>query len=77
MYLKKIEQMEEGRWSKVVFIDILCKRKKTWMQKNNKWFSKLGIFLNTCPINNKEIKTFVMDKFHKRTWEKELARKKK
>jgi hypothetical protein len=30
-----------------------------------------------CPTNSKEIKTFVMDKFHKRTWEKELGRKKK
>ena len=26
-YLKKIEQMEEGRWPKVVFNDRLCKRK--------------------------------------------------
>ncbi len=39
-YLKKIEQMEEGRWPKVVFNDRLCKSKKTWMQQNNKWFSK-------------------------------------
>jgi hypothetical protein len=30
-----------------------------------------------CPTKSKEIKTFVMDKFHKRTWEKELGRKKK
>jgi hypothetical protein len=30
-----------------------------------------------CPINSKEIIFFVMDKFHKRTWEKELGRKKK
>jgi hypothetical protein len=29
-----------------------------------------------CPTNSKEIKTFVMDKFHKRTWEKEVERKK-
>jgi hypothetical protein len=28
-YLKKIEQMEEARWPKVVFSDRLCKRKKT------------------------------------------------
>jgi len=26
-YLKKIEQMEEGRWPKVVFNDRLCKSK--------------------------------------------------
>ena len=32
--------MEEGRWPKVVFSDILSKRKKTWMWQNNKWFSK-------------------------------------
>ena len=29
-YLKKIEQMEEARWPKVVFSDRLCKIKKTW-----------------------------------------------
>ena len=46
------------------------------MQQNNKWFSKWGIFLNVCPINNKEIKAFVMEKFHQRTWDKELGRKK-
>ena len=39
-YLKKIEQMEEGRWPKIVFSDRLCKIKKTWMQQNNKWFSE-------------------------------------
>ena len=33
-YLKTIEQMEEGIWPKVVFNDILCKRKKTWMWQN-------------------------------------------
>ena len=70
-YLKKIEQMEEGRWPKVVFSDRLCKKKKTWMRKNNKCFSKWGIFLSMCRTNNKEIKNYVMDKFHKRTWEKE------
>ena len=64
-------------WPKVVFNDILCKRKKTWMQKNNKWFSKWGIFLNTCTINSKEITDFVMDKFHKPTWDKDLGREKK
>jgi len=30
-----------------------------------------------CPTNSKEIKSFVMDKFHKRTWDKEIRRKKK
>ena len=76
-YLKKIQQMEEGRWPKVVFNDRLCKSKKTWMQQNNKWLSKWGICLNACPINSKEIKAFVMEKFHKHTWDKELGSKKK
>ena len=54
-----------------------CARaKKTWMQQNNKWFSEWGICLNACPINSKEIKAFVMEKFHKHTWDKELGRKK-
>ena len=39
-YLKKIEKMEEGRWPKVVFNDILCKINKTRMWKNNKRFRK-------------------------------------
>ena len=30
-YLKRVEQMEEGRWTKVVFNDILGKRNETWM----------------------------------------------
>ena len=52
------------------------KKKKVWMQQNNKWFSKWGICLNTCPINSKETKAFVMEKLHKCTWDKELGRKK-
>lgn len=75
-YLKKKEQMEESMWHKVVFIDILCKRKKTWMWQYNKWFSKWGICLNMCPIKNKEIKVLVMDKFHKYNWDEKLGRKK-
>jgi hypothetical protein len=47
-YLKKIEQMEDGRWPKVVFNDILCKRKKTWMRQNIKWLSKWDIHLNSA-----------------------------
>lgn len=30
-----------------------------------------------CPTNNKEIKAYVMDKFHKCTWIKEMGRKNK
>jgi hypothetical protein len=76
-YLKKNEQMEEGRWPKVVFNDILCKRKKMWMWQNIKWLSKWDIHLNKCPTNNKEIKAFFIDRFHKRSWDKGLGRKKK
>jgi len=32
--------------------------------------------LSMCLTNSKEIKTFVMDKFQKPTWDKELRRKK-
>ena len=64
-YLKRVEQMEEGRWPKVVFNDILCKRKKTWMRQNIKWLSKWDMCLSTCPTNSKEIKAFVINKFHK------------
>ena len=35
-YFKKNEQMEDDKWPKVVFNDVLCKRKKTWMWKNHK-----------------------------------------
>ena len=48
-YLKKIEQMEDDFWPKVIFNDILCKRKKTWMRKNSKWLSKWDIYLNSSP----------------------------
>jgi len=41
-----------------------AREKKSWMQKNNKWFSKWGICLNAGLINNKEIKDFVMEEFH-------------
>ena len=33
--------------------------------------------MNTCPTNSKEIKAFVIDKFHKQIWDKEIGRKKK
>ena len=74
-YLKKIEQMEDDRWPKVVFNDILCKRKKTWMRQNNKWLSKWDIYLNMCPTNSNEIKVFVIDKFHKQIWGKGMLEK--
>jgi hypothetical protein len=76
-YLKKNEQMEDSWWPKVIFNDILCKRKKTWMRQNIKWFNKWDIHLNRCPTNSKEIKAFVIDRFHKRTCNKGPGRKKK
>ena len=63
--------MEEGRWPKVVFNDILCKKKKTWMRQNIKWLSKWDMCMKI------KIKVFVLNKFHKRTWDKEPGRKKK
>ena len=33
--------------------------------------------MNRCPRNSEGIKTFVIDSFHKRSWDKGLARKKK
>jgi hypothetical protein len=75
--LAYLQVVFSDRWPKVVFSDRLCKIKKTWMRQNNKWFSKWGICLSMCPTKSKEIIFFVMDKFHKHTWEKELGRKKK
>ena len=46
------------------------RQKYTWMQKKN-------IYLNDCPTNSKELKNFVMEKFRKHVWGKELGRKKK
>ena len=48
-YLKRVGKMEEGRWPKVVFNDILCKRKKTWMLQNIKWLSKWDMCLSMYP----------------------------
>ena len=47
------------------------------MWKNIKWLSKWDMCLSTCPTNSKEIKDFVINKFHKQTWDKELRRKRK
>ena len=69
--------MEDGRWPKVIFNDILYKRKKTWMRQNIKWLSKWDMCLSMCPTNSKEIKAFFIKKFHKRTWDKDLRRKRK
>ena len=38
---------------------------------------KWNIYLNVCPTNNKELKDFVMEKFRKKVWGKELGRRNK
>lgn len=65
-YLKRTEQLGADRWPKVVVNDVLCKRKKSWMQQNIKWLKKWNIYLSVCPTNNKELKVFIMDKFYKK-----------
>jgi len=47
------------------------------MRQNNKWMQKWNIYLNACPTNSKDLKSYVMEKFHKHIWGKELGRKKK
>ena len=47
------------------------------MRQNQTWMQKWNIYLNACPTNLKELKNFVMEKFRKRVWGKELGRKKK
>lgn len=54
--LKRTGQMENNRWPKILFNDVLCKMKKAWMQQNVKWMGKWNIHLNKSPTNNKEIK---------------------
>jgi hypothetical protein len=67
--------MEDSRWPKVLFNDIMCKRKKMWMRQNSKWLNKWDIYLNRCPTNSKKIKVFVIDRFHKQTWNKSAREK--
>lgn len=55
----------------------MSEKKKSWMRQNNKWMQKWNIYLNACPTNNKDLKSFFMEKFHKCIWGKELGRKKK
>ena len=47
------------------------------MWQNIKWLSKWDMCLSMCPTNSKEIKAFVINKFHQRTWDKEIGRKRK
>ena len=75
-YLKRIEQMGGGVWSKVIFNEGMSERNKSWMRQNNKWMQKWNIYLNACPKNS-ELKNFVLEKFRKSIWGEELGRKKK
>ena len=76
-YIKRIEKMRVGRWPNVIFNEGMSERKKTWMKQNYTWMQKWNIYLNACPTNSKELKDFVMEKFRKKLWGKELGRKKK
>ena len=77
IYLKRIEQMRVGRWPNVIFNEGINERKKIWMKQNYTWMQKWDIYLDTSPTNSKELKDFVMEKFRKKVWGKELGRKKK
>jgi len=55
----------------------MSERKKSWMRQNNKWMQKWNIYLNACPTNSEDLKSYVMEKFHKHIWGNELGRKKK
>ncbi len=67
--------MGEGRWTKIIFNEGMSERKKSWMRQNNKWMQKWNIYLNACPTNSKDLKSYVMEKFHKHIWGKGLGRK--
>jgi len=75
--LKRIEKMRVGRWPNVIFNEGMSERKKTWMKQNYIWMHKWNIYLNACPTSSKVLKDFIMEKFRKRVWGKELGRKKK
>ena len=50
-------------------------QQKAYIGGNISWRAK--IIIAQLRTNSHQIKAFVMDKFKKRTWEKELGRKKK
>ena len=62
--------MGEGKWPKVVFNEGMSERKKSWMRQNNKWMQKWNIYLNACPTNSIDLKSYFMEKFHKHIWGK-------
>ena len=67
-YIKRVENMENQRWSKVTVEEELGRRRKTWMKQNKKWLSKWNIKLHECPSTKKEIKNFVTEKFRIAMW---------
>ena len=69
--------MGVGRWPNVIFKEGMSEIKKTWMRQKYTWMQKWNIYLNACPTNSKELKNFVLEKFCKGIWGKELGRKKK
>ncbi|KAH9307116.1 hypothetical protein KI387_043788 [Taxus chinensis] len=75
-YLKKVENMDNLRWPKMVVNDTLERKKKTWMNQNTKWMYKWGINMQECPNSNREIKNYVIERFRTAMWTGQIGRKK-
>lgn len=75
-YLKNVENMEAQRWPKLIYMEELKCRKKTWRKLNDKWMRKWGINWQDCPNAKEEIKNWVVEKFSTAMWEKQFGRKK-
>lgn len=75
-YLKKIQNMENHRWPKLIMEERLDRRKNTWMKQNGKWMNKWAISIQECPNTNEEIKKIVKEKFSSRLWTKQDGCKK-
>lgn len=75
-YLKKVENMSNQRWPKIVMEEGLNRRKKTWMKQNKKWLNKWNIQLHECLNTNGEIKKFVIEKFQTAMWTNHIGCKK-
>ncbi|KAH9329718.1 hypothetical protein KI387_001826 [Taxus chinensis] len=75
-YLKKVENMDNLRWPKIVVDDTLERRKKTWMNQNTKWMYKWSINMQKCLNSNREIKNYVIEKFRTAMWTGQIGRKK-
>jgi len=62
--------MDEHRWHKIVVLEELMRRKKTWGKQNDKWLDKWGIKWQDCPNSKEEVKKWVLEKFRTTMWEK-------